>query len=290
MSKRAVVVAVAWLALVGAGCDSSDRVQRCTQHAHCDSTPGSRCVQACSGQRYCAEPVDSQQCSSGFRWIDERASKAGEGLAGMCVLAEHTCEPDAGVDGGVVDAALGDARAVDGAVDAPVADASLPPADAAEGTHFDVVYASEMSIGPSTQFGVYVAELMIVNTGTTPLQMATVEIAVAGQPTEAPISFAFTEESHDGLVVVDPGEAYGDLDAAQLQTLVPEPVVGTGNLGKVIFADVPSPDPKPRPRTVSGAIGLITINGQTAVLPFALRLREGSSGSEPSAWSRVSTP
>jgi hypothetical protein len=100
----------------------------------------------------------------------------------------------------------------------------------------------------------------------------------------------FTEQSHDGMVVLNPGDAYGDLDATQLGILVPETVVGTGDLAKVIFADIPSPDSNARPRTVTGALAFITINGQTAVLPFQLLLRDGSSGSGVSAWTRVSSP
>lgn len=81
----------------------------------------------------------------------------------MRSLCTHTCEGDAGVS----------------AADAGV-DAANPDGDASTtGVHFDVAYASEISLGPSTPFGLIGEEVVIINTGTEPLQMGTMTVEVA---------------------------------------------------------------------------------------------------------------
>lgn len=130
---RSTVLVVAGVVLLGCSDSHDDAVHVCVEDSNCNLVAGSKCTAACSGTRYCAVPTPAAECASRFRWTNNPGSIAGEGLAGLCVVPEDTCEADAGVDladGGVndggIDAISPDASILDASIDGPPGTWSAP--------------------------------------------------------------------------------------------------------------------------------------------------------------------
>jgi len=77
--------------LILLACTSRASEIECAQEFECNLEEGGKCVEACSGRKWCAYPESASTCPSGQRWS---AQQTGDGLSGECIEEEGICVTD----------------------------------------------------------------------------------------------------------------------------------------------------------------------------------------------------